>query len=59
MIQPFSSLSFSGRHEEISSAKQENEDILIAAQLQQTLAGLDEHLEGRKVCYSEVQKKEA
>ncbi|XP_065523801.1 protein cordon-bleu isoform X8 [Lathamus discolor] len=35
----------SGRHEEISLAKQENEDILIAAQLQQTLAGLDEHLE--------------
>ncbi|KAM9575940.1 protein cordon-bleu isoform 6-T8 [Guaruba guarouba] len=35
----------SGRHEEISLAKQENEDILVAAQLQQTLAGLDEHLE--------------
>ncbi|XP_057284750.1 protein cordon-bleu isoform X6 [Pezoporus wallicus] len=35
----------SRRHEEISLAKQENEDILIAAQLQQTLAGLDEHLE--------------
>uniref|UniRef100_A0A8C6IRG5 Uncharacterized protein n=1 Tax=Melopsittacus undulatus TaxID=13146 RepID=A0A8C6IRG5_MELUD len=35
----------SGKHEKISLAKQENEDILIAAQLQQTLAGLDEHLE--------------
>ncbi|NWS41497.1 COBL protein, partial [Probosciger aterrimus] len=33
------------RHEEISLAKHEYEDIRIAAQLQQTLAGLDEHLE--------------
>lgn len=35
----------SRRHEEIALAKHENEDILIAAQFQQTLAGLDEHLE--------------
>ncbi|PKU47997.1 protein cordon-bleu [Limosa lapponica baueri] len=33
------------RGEEIVSAKRENEDIFIAAQLQQTLAGLDEDLE--------------
>ncbi|KFQ84017.1 Protein cordon-bleu, partial [Phoenicopterus ruber ruber] len=38
-------LSFSRRDEEMASAKHENEDILIAAQLQQTLAGLDEDLE--------------
>lgn len=31
-------------------AKHENEDTAIAAQLQQTLADLDEDLEGRKVC---------
>ncbi|NXV90873.1 COBL protein, partial [Calonectris borealis] len=43
--QPFSSLSFSRRDEEMASAKHENEDIFIAAQLQQTLAGLDEDLE--------------
>ncbi|XP_075600852.1 protein cordon-bleu isoform X8 [Balearica regulorum gibbericeps] len=35
----------SRRGEEMASAKHENEDILIAAQLQQTLAGLDEDLE--------------
>uniref|UniRef100_A0A8C3J3F4 Cordon-bleu WH2 repeat protein n=1 Tax=Calidris pygmaea TaxID=425635 RepID=A0A8C3J3F4_9CHAR len=35
----------SRRDEEIVSAKRENEDIFIAAQLQQTLAGLDEDLE--------------
>lgn len=40
-------------------AKHENEDPFIAAQLQQTLADLDEDLEGRKVCVtSEVQKTE-
>ncbi|KAM6101760.1 protein cordon-bleu isoform 2-T3 [Theristicus caerulescens] len=33
------------RDEEATSAKHENEDIFIAAQLQQTLAGLDEDLE--------------
>ncbi|NXX18085.1 COBL protein, partial [Podargus strigoides] len=33
------------RDEEITSAKHENEDIFIAEQLQQTLAGLDEDLE--------------
>lgn len=33
----------------MASAKHEDEDI--AAQLQWTLAGLDEHLEGREVCY--------
>lgn len=49
--QPFSPLSFSRRSEEMASAKHENEDIFIAAQLQQTLAGLDEDLEGREVCY--------
>ena len=38
----------------MASAKHENEDIFIAAQLQETLAGLDEDLEGR-----EVQKREA
>lgn len=38
-------------------AKHENEDPFIAAQLQQTLADLDEDLEGRKACVtSEVQK---
>lgn len=40
-------------------AKHENEDTVIAAQLQQTLADLDEDLEGRKVCVtSEAQKTE-
>lgn len=40
-------------------AKHENEDTFIAAQLQQTLADLDEDLEGRKVCVtSEAQKTE-
>ncbi|KFZ68840.1 Protein cordon-bleu, partial [Podiceps cristatus] len=38
-------LSFSRRDEEVASAKHENEDIFIAAELQQTLAGLDEDLE--------------
>ncbi|XP_071592853.1 protein cordon-bleu isoform X2 [Heliangelus exortis] len=33
------------RDEEMATAKHENEDIFIAAQLQQTLAGLDEDLE--------------
>ncbi|XP_072709103.1 protein cordon-bleu isoform X2 [Ciconia boyciana] len=33
------------RDEEMASAKHENEDIFIAEQLQQTLAGLDEDLE--------------
>ncbi|KAM6410721.1 protein cordon-bleu isoform 17-T20 [Pluvialis apricaria] len=33
------------RDEEMASAKHENEEIFIAAQLQQTLAGLDEDLE--------------
>ncbi|NXS67589.1 COBL protein, partial [Pandion haliaetus] len=33
------------RDEEMALAKHENEDIIIAAQLQQTLAGLDEDLE--------------
>ncbi|NXR04304.1 COBL protein, partial [Sagittarius serpentarius] len=33
------------RDEEMASDKHENEDMLIAAQLQQTLAGLDEDLE--------------
>ncbi|KFQ48772.1 Protein cordon-bleu, partial [Nestor notabilis] len=40
-----SSLPFSRRHEKIALAKHENEDVLIAAQFQQTLAGLDERLE--------------
>ncbi|KFV10013.1 Protein cordon-bleu, partial [Tauraco erythrolophus] len=40
-----SPLSFSRRDEEMASAKHENEDVFIAAQLQQTLAGLDEDLE--------------
>ncbi|KFQ32809.1 Protein cordon-bleu, partial [Mesitornis unicolor] len=40
-----SPLSFSRTDEEIASAKHENEDIFTAAQLQQTLAGLDEDLE--------------
>ncbi|KFW71674.1 Protein cordon-bleu, partial [Pygoscelis adeliae] len=41
-----SPLSFSRRDEEVASAfVHENEDIFIAAQLQQTLAGLDEDLE--------------
>ncbi|KAM6410719.1 protein cordon-bleu isoform 15-T18 [Pluvialis apricaria] len=35
----------SRRDEEMASAKHENEEIFIAAQLQQTLAGLDEDLE--------------
>ncbi|XP_075350223.1 protein cordon-bleu isoform X4 [Mycteria americana] len=35
----------SRRDEEMASAKHENEDIFIAEQLQQTLAGLDEDLE--------------
>ncbi|XP_064299378.1 protein cordon-bleu isoform X9 [Phalacrocorax carbo] len=35
----------SRRDEEMASAKRENEDIFIAAQLQQTLADLDEDLE--------------
>ncbi|XP_071592872.1 protein cordon-bleu isoform X13 [Heliangelus exortis] len=35
----------SRRDEEMATAKHENEDIFIAAQLQQTLAGLDEDLE--------------
>ncbi|KAM6209538.1 protein cordon-bleu isoform 2-T2 [Sarcoramphus papa] len=35
----------SRRDEEMASAKHENEDIFIAAQLQETLAGLDEDLE--------------
>ncbi|XP_075561150.1 protein cordon-bleu [Pelecanus crispus] len=35
----------SRRDEEVASAKHENEDSFIAAQLQQTLAGLDEDLE--------------
>ncbi|KAM6318936.1 protein cordon-bleu [Aegotheles albertisi] len=35
----------SRKDEEMASAKHENEDIFIAAQLQQTLAGLDEDLE--------------
>uniref|UniRef100_A0A8D0F340 Cordon-bleu WH2 repeat protein n=1 Tax=Strix occidentalis caurina TaxID=311401 RepID=A0A8D0F340_STROC len=46
--QPFSPLSLSRRDEEIASAKRENEDIFIGARLQQTLAGLDEDLEGRE-----------
>ncbi|KFQ99389.1 Protein cordon-bleu, partial [Nipponia nippon] len=40
-----SPLSFNRRDEETASAKRENDDIFIAAQLQQTLAGLDEDLE--------------
>uniref|UniRef100_A0A8C0AS90 Cordon-bleu WH2 repeat protein n=1 Tax=Buteo japonicus TaxID=224669 RepID=A0A8C0AS90_9AVES len=47
--QPFSPLSFSRRDEETALAKHENEDLFVAAQLQQTLAGLDEDLEGREV----------
>ncbi|NXX56966.1 COBL protein, partial [Scopus umbretta] len=43
--QPFSPLSFSRRGEEVASAKRVNEDTFIAAQLQQTSAGLDEDLE--------------
>ncbi|NXC13184.1 COBL protein, partial [Corythaeola cristata] len=43
--EPFSPLSFSRRDEEMALAKHENEDVFIAAQLQQTLAGLDEDLE--------------
>ncbi|XP_030300852.1 protein cordon-bleu isoform X2 [Calypte anna] len=39
------SASQSRRDEEMASAKHENEDVFIAAQLQQTLAGLDEDLE--------------
>ncbi|XP_068253373.1 protein cordon-bleu isoform X2 [Nyctibius grandis] len=35
----------SRRDEEVTSAKCENEDVFVAAQLQQTLAGLDEDLE--------------
>ncbi|KFP89273.1 Protein cordon-bleu, partial [Apaloderma vittatum] len=38
-------LLFSRQDEEMASAKQENEDTFIAAQLQQTLASLDEDLE--------------
>ncbi|KFV50914.1 Protein cordon-bleu, partial [Gavia stellata] len=40
-----SPLLFSRRDEEVASAKHENEDIFIAEQCQQTLAGLDEDLE--------------
>ncbi|KFQ78130.1 Protein cordon-bleu, partial [Phaethon lepturus] len=40
-----SPLSFSRRDEEMASAKHDTEHIFIAAQLQQTLAGLDEELE--------------
>ncbi|NWX40000.1 COBL protein, partial [Steatornis caripensis] len=43
--QPFSALSFSREDEGMTSAKHQNEDVFIAAQLQQTLAGLDEDLE--------------
>lgn len=47
----FSPLSLSRQDEAMALAKHENEDTFIAAQLQQTLANLDEDLEGRKVCY--------
>ncbi|XP_075600855.1 protein cordon-bleu isoform X11 [Balearica regulorum gibbericeps] len=43
----------SRRGEEMASAKHENEDILIAAQLQQTLAGLDEDLEADGISNSD------
>lgn len=40
---------FSTKNEEMAAAKHENEDIFIDAQLQQTLADLDEDLEGREL----------
>lgn len=52
----------SSKNEEMTAAKHENEDIFIDAQLQQTLADLDEDLEAMDVksnsdseCISEVQ----
>lgn len=57
--QRFSPFSFSRQDEAMALAKHENEDTFIAAQLQQTLADLDEDLEGRKVCVtSEARKTE-
>lgn len=47
--QPFS-LPFIRRDEERASAEHENGAMFIAAQLQQTLADLDEELEGMGVC---------
>ncbi|KFZ52834.1 Protein cordon-bleu, partial [Antrostomus carolinensis] len=44
-----SPLPSSRRDEEMASAKHENEDTLITAQLQETLAGLDEDLEAMDV----------
>lgn len=43
-------LFISSKNEEITAAKHENEDVFIDAQLQQTLADLDEDLEGREPC---------
>jgi len=39
--------------------ERENEDVFIAAQLQQTLDDLDEDLEGSKCVNSKVQEREA
>uniref|UniRef100_A0A8C4Y516 Cordon-bleu WH2 repeat protein n=1 Tax=Gopherus evgoodei TaxID=1825980 RepID=A0A8C4Y516_9SAUR len=38
------------RDEETTAAKNDNEDVFIVARLQQTLAELDEDLEGRELC---------
>lgn len=43
-------LFISSKNEEITAAKHGNEDVFIDAQLQQTLADLDEDLEGRELC---------